>query len=383
MGDSRRVRRSGVEGRSGARVVEVPGRYRRSVTRSNGQPTLTDGVVTLRPFRDEDVEPAVAGHDEVIAHWFGWAPDAVTQERMRQAITDWRTSYESGRTHVAFAVEVDGQVAGSVDVRRRDDGVGEVSWALYRGHRGKGIATRAVRTLVDWALTDSRLGGLGYWRVEAKVEPGNEASLRVATRSGLRREGVRRVEPGTGDRPETTSYVILARLASDPPLTEPEGFRALLNSFLPRKRAISQLLVRDRDDRILICQLTYKRDWDLPGGVVEVGESPRLAAGREIEEELALTIAAGDLLLTDWLPPWSGWDDAVCLVFDGGAHDAAIAETVEKQTREIRHAEFATLEQVDQRCADFTARRIRTALDNVRMTTSTTYAESGRAASAE
>ena len=71
------------------------------------------------------------------------------------------------------------------------------------------------------------------------------------------------------------------------------GFRALLNSFLPRKRAISQLLVRDHDGRVLICRLTYKNDWDLPGGVVEVGESPRLAAAREIEEELALEIDAG------------------------------------------------------------------------------------------
>ena len=103
---------------------------------------------------------------------------------------------------------------------------------------------------------------------------------------------------------------------------EPEGFRALLNSFLPRKRAISQMLVRDHDGRVLLCRLTYKQDWDLPGGVVEVGESPQLAVAREVEEELALTIAAGRLLLTDWLPPWSGWDDALCLVFDGGEHDA-------------------------------------------------------------
>jgi RimJ/RimL family protein N-acetyltransferase/8-oxo-dGTP pyrophosphatase MutT (NUDIX family) len=302
---------------------------------------------------------------------------------MRRAIADWRASYLDGRTQVAFAIETDGVVAGSLDVRLRDAGVGEVSWALYRGHRGKGIATRAVRILVDWALTDTGLGGLGYWRVEAKVEPDNEASLRVATRSGLRREGVRRVEPGTGDRPETTSYVILARLASDPPLTEPEGFRALLNSFLPRKRAISQVLVRDRDGRVLICQLTYKRDWDLPGGVVEVGESPRLAAGREIEEELALAIDAGDLLLTDWLPPWSGWDDAVCLVFDGGEHDATLVDTIVRQTREIRHAEFATLEQVHERCADFTTRRIETALANVGRGTRTAYAEGGGAATDE
>jgi RimJ/RimL family protein N-acetyltransferase/8-oxo-dGTP pyrophosphatase MutT (NUDIX family) len=329
------------------------------------QPQLTDGVVTLRPFRDDDVDEAVAGHDEVIAHWFGWPPDGVTPDRMRQAIADWRESYADDRAQVAFAIEAEGVVVGSVDVRRRDAGVGELSWALYRGHRGRGLATRAVRILIDYALTEVGQGGLGYTRVEAKVEPENTTSLRVATRSGLRREGVRRIEPGTGDRADTTSYVVLARLVSDPPTTEPEGFRALLNSFLPRKRAISQLLVRDRDGRVLLCQLTYKRDWDLPGGVVEVGEAPQLAAAREVREELALDLPAGPLLLTDWLPPWGGWDDAVCLVFDGGEHDAALLDGIRKEAREIRTAEFATLEQVRERCADFTARRISSALANV------------------
>ncbi len=179
------------------------------------------------------------------------------------------------------------------------------------------------------------------------------------------------------DRPDATGMVVLARLASDPPLSEPTAFRALLNSFLPRKRAISQLLVRDREERVLICQLTYKRDWDLPGGVVEVGESPRDAAAREIEEELALTVEAGDLLLTDWLPPWAGWDDAVCLVFDGGQHDADLLDPMVLEPREIRHAEFATPEQVRERCADFTARRIASALAVARGDARPSYVESG------
>jgi len=214
-------------------------------------------------------------------------------------------------------------------------------------------------------------------RVEAKVEPDNVASNRVATRAGLRREGLRRVSPGTGDRAETTEYVILARLASDPPLSDPQAFRGLLNSFLPRKRAISQLLVRDHEERVLICQLTYKRDWDLPGGVVEVGESPREAAGREIEEELALNLDPGELLLTDWLPPWGGWDDAVCLVFDGGQHDASLLDPMALEPREIQNAEFATLEQVRERCADFTARRIASALAVANGGGRPAYGESG------
>ena len=171
--------------------------------------------------------------------------------------------------------------------------------------------------------------------------------------------------------------MLLARLADDPPITDPTSFRALLNSFLPRKRAISQMLIRDPEDRVLLCRLTYKKDWDLPGGVVEVHESPQLAVSREIEEELALDIKAGSLLLTDWLPTWGGWDDAICLVFDGGVHEPSLLDQVVAQPREIVSAHFCTLDEVREHCADFTARRIESALAAV-TGGGPTYTESGR-----
>lgn len=343
------------------------------------QPTLDDGRVTLRPWRDADIDPAIAGHDELIAHWFGFATVTPTREIHAAAIERWRAGWTDGSL-VNFVIEHAGQLVGSCEVRRIDDATGELSWTLYGGHRGHGYATHAVRMLVDFTTTERDQGGLGLSRVEAKIEPGNEASLRVATRAGLRREGIRRVAPGTGDRAETVEYVILARLSSDPPLSDPQSFRALLNSFLPRKRAISQMLIQDGAGRVLMCQLTYKQDWDLPGGVVEVGESPQLAVVREVEEELGLQIPAGSLLLTDWLPPWSGWDDALCLVFDGGTHDAAISDEVVKQAREIRAAEFCTIDEVRERCADFTARRVESALNTVSTGPDRTpaYTESGR-----
>ena len=151
----------------------------------------------------------------------------------------------------------------------------------------------ALTALVEEALD-------AHHRVETLVDVDDEHGQRVATWSGLRREGVLRgvtLDGATADR------VVYSRLADDPPVSDPQGFRSLLNSFLPRKRAICQMLLRDGDGRVLLCQLTYKNDWDLPGGVVEVGESPHLAVGREVEEELGLTVPAGDLLLTDWLPP--------------------------------------------------------------------------------
>jgi RimJ/RimL family protein N-acetyltransferase/8-oxo-dGTP pyrophosphatase MutT (NUDIX family) len=343
------------------------------VTEYGPQPELTDGVVVLRPWREEDIEEALAGHDELIAHWFGFPETAPTPEQHRKAIERWHEGYADQRRLVGFVVEHEGRVVGAVDVRKVGEATGELSWTLYAGQRGKGYATRAVRLLSDYAIDV-----LGLGRVEAKVEPGNEKSMRVATRAGLRREGVRRVPPGSGDRAETTEYVVLARLATDEPVSDPRGFRSLLNSFLPRKRAISQMLVRDPEDRVLLCRLTYKNDWDLPGGVVEVGESPQEAVSREVKEELGLDIGAGALLLTDWLPPWSGWDDALCLVFDGGVRDASIVRDAVLQVREIRSAQFCTMEEVREHCADFTARRIEAALARVRGSGSA-YTESGRA----
>jgi 8-oxo-dGTP pyrophosphatase MutT (NUDIX family) len=211
---------------------------------------------------------------------------------------------------------------------------------------------------------------VGHSRVEALVASADSLGQRAATWSGLHREGVRR---GLGSDGEPDDLIVYARLVTDTPVSEPGGFRSLLNSFLPRKRAISQLLVRDPGGRVLLCQLTYKRDWDLPGGVVEVGESPRLAVQREVEEELGLAIEPGGLLLTDWLPAWSGWDDAVCLVFDGGTHSPEVLADVVKQEREIRDVRFCTLEEVDELAADFTARRVRSAV-----TGEQPYTESGR-----
>lgn len=336
------------------------------------QPELTDGVVVLRSWREEDIEEALAGHDELIAHWFGFPETGPSAEQHRAAIERWQEGYADQRRHVGFVVEHEGTIVGAVDVRKVAEGTGELSWTLYAGQRGKGYATRAVRLLSDYAIDV-----LGLGRVEAKIEPGNDKSIRVATRAGLRREGVRRVPPGTGERAETTEYVVLARLASDEPVSDPRGFRSLLNSFLPRKRAIAQMLVRDPEDRVLLCRLTYKTDWDLPGGVVEVGESPQEAVSREVKEELGLDIGAGVLLLTDWLPPWSGWDDALCLVFDGGVQDPSMTADAVLQAREIRSAQFCTLEEVREHCADFTARRIEAALARVHGSGSA-YTESGR-----
>ena len=295
-------------------------------------PTLTDGVVTLRAETASAGSPAGSG-----AH--------------------------------TFTVEVGDQSVGAVAVRAVERSTGELSWAVDEAQRGRGYATRAVRLLVRYAYDD-----LGLTRLQARVPPENHRSMRLAHRSGMRNEGRSRAAPGTRER----DHVLLARLVDDPEPGDRAGFRALLNSFLPRKRVIAQALVRDGDGRVLMCHPTYKDDWDLPGGVVEEMESPHTAVGREITEELALVLPIGPLVLTDWLPPWGGWDDALCLVFDAGAHPVTVLDGVVLQAREIREARFLTVDQIRAGAADYTARRVESAL--AALERGPLFTESGRPA---
>lgn len=284
----------------------------------------------------------------------------------QQLLTDGELSLTrsaAGDAVLTFEVSHRGHAVGEVSVRDLGDRTGALEWRIDPDHRRRGYATRAVRLLVAYAFAE-----LDYLRLEARVPREDVAAVRVGSRAGLRREGVQRL-PGD-------ELVLLARLRDDPEPFDPVGFRALLNSGLPRKRAIAQLAVRDPRDRLLLCNLTYKTDWDFPGGVVEDDESPRAAAERECVEELGLRLRAGRLLLVDWLPAWGGWDDACVFVFDGGVHHVSILDDVTLEPREIRNAEFCDDAQVGRRCADFTARRARVLMqgpvDDLR------YLESGR-----
>jgi len=74
----------------------------------------------------------------------------------------------------------------------------------------------------------------------------------------------------------------------------------------------------DEEGRFLIVQPTYKQDWEIPGGVVELGESPREGCNREIQEELGLIHPPERLLCVDYLHESSDKTEALGFIFLGG-----------------------------------------------------------------
>jgi RimJ/RimL family protein N-acetyltransferase/8-oxo-dGTP pyrophosphatase MutT (NUDIX family) len=265
---------------------------------------------------------------------------------LRQSAPD----YAEGREVVRFVVEHQGLVAGTVEVQQNGNGNGELAWAVSPGHQGQGVATRAVRLLIRYAFEE-----LGLHRVVAHAEPDNRASLRIAARVGLRREGIVRAAEESGG--ERRDHVQLARLATDPEPTSREGFIGVLNAGLPTKRNIAQGLIHNNANEILMCELTYKPEWDLPGGVVDPHESAAHAVIREIREELQIEVSPLSLAAVNWLPPWRGWDDATLFVFDLGVDDDLIARA-RLEPREIRALHWCTLDQVERRAAPYVTRML-------------------------
>lgn len=74
---------------------------------------------------------------------------------------------------------------------------------------------------------------------------------------------------------------------------------------------------------MLLVKPTYKEHWDIPGGLVEAGESPREAARRECIEELGREIEVGDLLCVHYAEGTSTPGDGIMFVFDGGTSSAS------------------------------------------------------------
>ncbi|NUR78926.1 MAG: NUDIX hydrolase [Dermatophilaceae bacterium] len=116
----------------------------------------------------------------------------------------------------------------------------------------------------------------------------------------------------------------------------------MLDSTLPTKRAIAQGVLRSPAGELLLCELVYKREWDLPGGVVDLHESPAACVVREVREELDLAVRVGSLLAVNWLPALHGWTDATVFVFDLGTVAASVVEGAHLQAREIRALHWTT-----------------------------------------
>lgn len=153
--------------------------------------SLGDDGAELRPLEPWQAEEFLAhidrGREFIGQH--NALPDVVNDLESSRAFLQayaQRTATDTGRL---YGIRTDGTLVGAVFFRRMDveQGTAEAGCWLEPSAVGKGLVTRAVRVIIDWAVQER-----GIHRVEWWVSATNEPSIAVARRLGMTKDGVLR-----------------------------------------------------------------------------------------------------------------------------------------------------------------------------------------------
>ncbi|MCF4123003.1 NUDIX hydrolase [Antribacter sp. KLBMP9083] len=112
-------------------------------------------------------------------------------------------------------------------------------------------------------------------------------------------------------------------------------------------------------DAVLLVRKTYGNRWDLPGGYLDIGESPAAACEREVHEELGLKRTARRMLVCDWAPN-PGEGDKILYLFDCGTLGDDEDRIVLDRT-ELDHWQWVPIAEIDHFAIPRLARRVREA----------------------
>jgi RimJ/RimL family protein N-acetyltransferase len=170
---------------------------------------LGDETIVLRRFLESDV-PAItaACADPETTRFTLHIPHPYTEADARAYLRQTDDNWRAG-THRAFAVAdgATGHLLGAIEVKLGETAV--IGYWTAPEARGCGVATRALRLLSRWAVTEG-----GVERLELLTHPENVASQRVAEKAGFVREGVLRSHAHF--REGRRDSVLFSLLPSDP-----------------------------------------------------------------------------------------------------------------------------------------------------------------------
>jgi RimJ/RimL family protein N-acetyltransferase len=149
--------------------------------------TLTDGVVVLREFREDDRAAVLQTmSDELVHSWLNM-PSEPRDADFASFLRTAREGRASGeRIDYAVTEHVRDDPLGAVIASRRARDNYEIAYLAGAAGRGRGLMTRAVGVLCNWLFAE------GVGRLELRTHPENESSQRLAERAGFRREGLER-----------------------------------------------------------------------------------------------------------------------------------------------------------------------------------------------
>lgn len=156
-------------------------------------PSLADGRLLLRPWRDADALELYAAVRESVAsvgRWLPWCRADYDMERARAWTAHCRETWQTG-SQFAFAVRnaASGELLGGCGLNQLDPlhRSANLGYWVRASRQGRGVAVAAARLVARFGFAE-----LGLIRIEVVALPANRASRRVAEKLGATFEAIAR-----------------------------------------------------------------------------------------------------------------------------------------------------------------------------------------------
>ena len=150
-------------------------------------PVLATARLRLRPFTHDDAAPLfrVFSDEQVVRFWSvgAWTDIAQAEKMIEEALLAYR---EGGLSRYAIALADTDELIGICNLRGffEQNRRCELGYALGSAHWGHGYGFEALEALLGHAFA-----ALDMNRIEADIDPRNDASARLLERLGFRQEG--------------------------------------------------------------------------------------------------------------------------------------------------------------------------------------------------
>ncbi|MBS4536352.1 GNAT family N-acetyltransferase [Clostridium sp. D2Q-14] len=176
-----------------------------------GTKVLETERLILRPFKEEDAIDMYNNWatDKEVTRYVTWPPHKSIDES-KNIINLWIEENKSIENyHWAIEVKEDNSVIGTIgllDVDNRNEN-SEIGYCISRDYWNKGITTEAFLAIIEYAFNE-----VGFTRITARYQVGNNASGRVMEKCGLTYEGtLRKILKNSSDQIVDCKYYSILR----------------------------------------------------------------------------------------------------------------------------------------------------------------------------
>ena len=174
------------------------------------QPELRSDRLRLREVHTDDVDALYDIHSDPVVMRYGSHPAWTERSQAERKVADIQQQRREQDVLIwALADAASDQLIGTAVAFSLDRGQGraEIGYSLRRDRQGQGLAVEAMRVIVAYLFDTLELR-----RLEADIDPRNDASCRLVEKLGFVREGLLRERwHVNGEITDTALYGLLAR----------------------------------------------------------------------------------------------------------------------------------------------------------------------------